>query len=203
MGSRIRCFLIEPVQPLQAHYYLRRYHSQPEGEAACPSEYRYHNAKTPIGDGPIQEHESDGKGNFYISNGIPEPAHDDPRWPKACGCGFVFTDTDPFQLFFHQIYKRVDTGELMTMDEAPAGAMWNAWWIADGREYKGPGGFVGRDGICLSVKTPGGEWLVDGPANNGAGWTREGTIPDVTASPSILIADRYHGFLTAGYLVEC
>lgn len=203
MGSRIRCFMLEPVQPLQAHYYLRRYHNHKDGEVECTGDHGYHNAMAQIEDGPLEKHDSDGKGNFYASNGIPEPAHDDPRWPKACGCGYIFVDSDEWQLFQKMLYRRADNGEIITMEDAPAGAMWNAWWMAKDRIYKGPGSYVGQDGICLSVKTPGGDWLVDGPANNGAGWTREGAVPDITASPSILITNRYHGFLRAGWLEEC
>lgn len=202
MGSRIRCFMIEPVQPPQAHYYLRRYRSRSEEDAKCPCNYGYHNAKFQIEDGPVKQI-AGGKDRCYIANGIPEPARDDPRWPKICECGYVFLESDEWQLFQKELYRRVDNGEIVTLEDAPAGAMWNAWWMTSDRDYKGPGSYVGSDGLCLSVKTPGGDWLVDGPANNGAGWTRSGTVPDVTANPSIMIGSRYHGFLRAGWLEEC
>lgn len=115
------------------------------------------------------------------------------------------------QLFAREFYRRADTGLTMLLDEAPAGAMWNAWWIGrESRVYKGPGSFIGPDGIALMVKTPGGDWFVDGPANNGPGWTRSGAPPRVTASPSILIPhgrgasrEPYHGWLRNGVLVPC
>jgi hypothetical protein len=53
--------------------------------------------------------------------------------------------------------------------EAPVGAMWDASW--------NPAEWKGEDGISLMVKTPGGEWFVDGRASNCTApgdWTEEG-----------------------------
>ena len=91
----------------------------------------------------------------------------------------------------------LDSGEVLKT--APPGAMWNADW------YKDSGIKPGPDGLWLIVKTPAGDWFVDGPSSNGPGWTREGAVPNVTARPSILMTSsgNYHGFLTNGQLVEC
>jgi hypothetical protein len=75
--------------------------------------------------------------------------------------------------------------------------MYDAYWMKDFSDYK-----KRSDGIMLCVKTPGGDWIVDGPSNNGNGWERTGTVPKITATPSILMA-RYHGWLRDGWLVEC
>jgi hypothetical protein len=69
------------------------------------------------------------------------------------------------------------------------------WW-----PVKGP------DGIALAVILPPGghteTWHPDTGAKDGPPWTRTGTIPRVTCTPSIL-TNKYHGFLTDGFLVEC
>lgn len=88
-----------------------------------------------------------------------------------------------------------------TLDEAPIGAIWNADWmpIRQGEEY-----FV--------VRLPGGsDWAIDGPSFNAdlteaksRGWTRTGTPPNLTVTPSIQIhSTGYHAFLTNGVLVAC
>ena len=90
----------------------------------------------------------------------------------------------------------LDSGEVVK--SAPVGSMWNADW------YKDSGLKPGPDGMWLIIKTPGGDWFVDGPSNNGNGWTREGAAPNITARPSILTANnQYHGWLTNGQLTEC
>jgi hypothetical protein len=45
------------------------------------------------------------------------------------------------------------------------------------------------------------EWHVDGRAVSGGRWTRTGTPPRITVSPSIL-TDAYHGFLQNGVLTD-
>lgn len=130
--------------------------------------------------------------------------HDDARWPTACdACGASFTDDHKWQIFLKHLY-RGPGGEMHTLIDAPAGAMWDADWMPD--RYRGP------DGIHLVVKLPNGhEWLADGPAANGPGWTRTGDPrqANVTASPSIgcpwppSSPRYYHGWLRDGVLVEC
>ncbi|HZF19523.1 MAG TPA: hypothetical protein VE008_07430 [Burkholderiales bacterium] len=167
---------------------------------------RYHNAEAVLERLPIAELERRG---WPMSEGRPVHTIDtipksDPRWPAQCACGYTFAESDAWQCNPSTLYRRADTGELMLLGRAPVGAMWNADWMADGG---GPWRVV--DGICLCVRTPGGEWCVDGPAwSDGKmqaerGWTRSGAVPDVTANPSILIPGKYHGFLRAGWLEEC
>lgn len=157
-------------------------------------------------------------GTAQLANHLAEPGsryiqarfaleHDDGRWPETCQrCGrYRFTEDDQWQHDVHMLYAGTPEGGsrwVGTLREAPPGAMWDAWWVA--RWKPGPGG------IRLYVQTPSGEWDIDGPANNGPGWTREGMVPNVTARPSILIDPRpeddmpgYHGFLTNGWLEPC
>lgn len=187
--EHVKCFWLEATA--RARVSLRRY----VGESICgASGMGYHNASIYLEERPARL-----TAEGYLMN--EEHPLDDPRWPARCACGYVFADHERKQVFVELIYRRADTGATMTLREAPAGAMWNAWWM--GEHHKGP------DGIALVVKLPdAGEWLVDGPSyqdgkiQNAKGWTRTGTPPMCTATPSIL-TPRYHGFLTNGELRAC
>jgi hypothetical protein len=201
--GKIRCFWLEPTDLVELS--LRRYRGS-DLDPCATSGFGYHNADAiverasiaqlaargwPVGEEGRPVHTAD-------NDVIP---HADPRWPRSCSCGYRFADDDHWQCNPDVLFKRGDTGELVTLAGAPAGAMWNAEWMGDG--CKGP------DGIALCVRTPGGEWLVDGPSYQDSkiqherGWTRSGAIPDITANPSILIPGKYHGFLRGGWLEEC
>lgn len=152
------------------------------------------------------------------------PPPDDPRWPTECGegCGYRFAEHDRYQLFFEDLYRRTDTGELRVqhpslnppdVPSAEPGATWDAWWMRSA----GPDGEPGEDGIMLMVRCPrmdgsvgaGNDWCVDAPAGGGGRWTRTGDPREanVTASPSIAIGppgspEFYHGFLQDGVLTD-
>jgi hypothetical protein len=184
----IKCFWLEPTDLIRMD--LRRYN----GNLSCStSGMHYHNAYVVIGDGPA---------DAYSSSHGDSWDHSDYRWPTKCSCGYEFVETDHWQFNPEKLFKRLDTGELVTEREAPDGAMKHASWLEGFKKYN-----VGPDGIILYVKTPDGWWCVDGPTyNNGVegpnGWTRTGTIPNVTANPSILMSN-YHGWLRDGYLISC
>ncbi len=185
--STIKCFMIEPTERVRR--WLRRYVSGSECLAGG-----IHQAMVAIEEGKAVG----APRGFYTTEPSDWP-HDDPRWPKACQCGYVFREEDTWQLFYYRIYVRQETGEECTLHDPPVGAMWYADWMLP--DWKGP------DGRCLMVRTPGGDWCVDGPSRSGGGWTRTGEPPNVTARPSIGKLDdkgnwQYHGFLTEGYLVE-
>ena len=70
-----------------------------------------------------------------LTSSPPEPDHDDPRWPAECGkgCGYRFADSDPWQAWGGELFRRTDTGELrvlhtsMCPPDVPAAAMlWRA-----------------------------------------------------------------------------
>lgn len=202
--SEVRCFMLRDL-PFE-RLWLRRYADGP-----CPSmpgEYSYHHAMTLWRERvPAKKERHPVHGFLVIRTLEREPEYADTRWPTHCACGFKFPPEAEHQLFRRQIWATDDNRE-MTLEDAPAGAMWDAWWIADGRRDKhaGPGSFVGPDGLSLMLKTPAGEWFIDGPASNGPGWTRTGTPPEITAMPSILIdrsSGNYHGWLRGGALVPC
>lgn len=181
MGSVITCFFLEPSGEVELS--LRRFCFD---NSACSTGWGYHNAETTIGRSETER-----------PMGADDFDHSDPRWPKTCGCGYTFQDSDQWQYNRTELYVRQDTGEKMTLSDAPPGAMWFAPW------YKGLKDFDrSPDGNVLVVKTPAGDWNVDSKASNGPGWIRTGVPPKVTATPSILIG-KYHGWLRDGQLVEC
>lgn len=210
--ARIRCFLLEETGRVAIN--LRRYHSTDlAGQDICldVNSGGYHNASIHIGDEPAEYNEQG-----YIINGIKSvPAHDDPRWPTSCICGYVFQEKDEWQRFTQRLYRRVDTGEEMILRNAPAGAMWYAEWLD--KMYTPQGEHV------LMVKTPGGDWVIDGRASNCGMpddekqerhhcWVRHGTPPDITVSKQggptcsagagSILCGSYHGFLREGYLED-
>ncbi|NIR31668.1 MAG: hypothetical protein GWN84_20620 [Gammaproteobacteria bacterium] len=187
MAKVIQCFMLDPTDQQVVH--LRRYAGRREPGARCPSSSTgYHNAMVEIDRGPWADE--------AIADSHP---HDDPRWPKTCACGYVFADTDHWQRFVQRLYRRSDTGGLETLHRPPPGAMWYADWTS----MRGP------DGRCLFVQTPAGPWSPDQPSSDGRPWTRTGTPPNVTATPSIGLVNpdgtgwAYHGWLRDGQLVEC
>lgn len=134
-------------------------------------------------------------------------ALDDPRWPNQCSCGYVFADVDMKQECHTRLYRRTDTSELVTIGDAPAGALYDSGTFNDVDGYQ-----RNEDGISIVCKTPAGDWLIDGPSSHrrpdgtwertGSGWSRSGTLPDISVSPSIAIGDptRFHAVLTDGWL---
>ena len=218
----VRCFLIEPTDDMR--HYLRRYTRRsdaPRATGGWTCEQGWHEARALVGTVPA-ERDEDG----YVSGDLtPTTGHDDRRWPQECdkGCGYHFTENDQWQDFLDHIYRRVDTGELTTIRDAPDGAMWDAWWYP----WKGP------DGKCIGVRCPGGgEWIIDSVASNctihpATGprtilpynpdpnsapeahrcWIRHGEPPNLTvdknghtcaAGAGSILAGDYHGFLRDG-----
>jgi hypothetical protein len=193
MGTSIRCFLIQPTKSYRVT--LRRYSK----DTKCPSNNWCHNADTFIG---IEDHEAP------PSNGDSHP-HDDLRWPSKCDlCDYVFVEDDLWQANFGLVFKTDDGREftLTSPDQAtndkgvmaPPGAMWECSWM--------PG--TGPDGKSYCVRTPGGDWHIDGDYRQGK-WSRTGAPPNLTVTPSILIGQKadggwqYHGWLRDGVLIEC
>lgn len=109
------------------------------------------------------------------------------------------------------IYRRVDTGEEMTLADAPPGAIVRADWALWCRSQDA--------GLPLIIKLPDGDlWYVDGPASNCGRpddpyqerhhcWVRHGEPPNITvdkngstcaAGAGSIASSHYHGFLTNG-----
>lgn len=205
--TRIKCFMLEPTEKVAVS--LRRY-SKDSNKGTCPIGGYYHNAQNHIEDEPVERDE-----NGYIDNGLkPVPNHSDSRWPNQCACGYVFQESDEWQRFTDEIYRRADTGEEVYLRDAPPGAMWYAWW-AD--QFQVPQGEHN-----LAVKTPGGEWQIDSQSSNCTMpddrrqerhhcWIRHGEPPNITvdkngvtcsAGAGSIQANHWHGFLRNGYLED-
>lgn len=177
----------------RARLSLRRYAS---GKLCSTSGHGIHDASTAIGTAPIVIGE---RGTWHVD--AEELPHTDPRWPAACTCGYRFEDGDAWQLFQDRLYRREDTGALLTLREAEPGMLWDASWFVEM-------GWAGPDGRSLVMRLPGnGEWTIDGPSQNGPGWERTGEPPRITVRPSILsypstAGPGYHGWLTDGILSD-
>ena len=192
--SKIKCLWLEPTEYMQIS--LRRYKGAQDGQPLCNHTNSYHDAKVVVVP-QVERPKDQDTGRGLLDH--PDYPHDDPRWPKECPCGFKFGDDAHWQVNERILYSNPEMNGLITIDDAPVGSMWDAWWY----NHKGP------DGRCIVVRTPGGDWIVDYPCKDGKGWERTGTPPNITARPSIGIGGdpggrwKYHGFLTDGYLVEC
>lgn len=166
---------------------LRRY-----GADACASgALGYHDASVVV-DAEIPE---DPHG--IVTYAVP-PGSDrsDPRWPARCPCGRAFRLVDQWQIRVERLFKAPDGVMHALRDpEVPPGAMWDAGWLPD--ECRGP------DGRAWCVRFPGGgDWVVFGPAADGAKWLVTGGAPDFTARPSINLPGVYHGHLLHGIITE-
>lgn len=203
--SRIKCYLVEHTG--RSRYHLRRYSA---GQERC-GKYGCHNANGPV----IGESADDPAKDYHCSNPPARPADSDPRWPTQCDtCGYKFAEADHWQVFGDPLYRRVDTGEEMTLRDAPAGAMWYQPWY---KHFYNPG----PDGNWLMCKLPDGtDWCIDGRANNCTMpddavhkcWVRTGAPPDVdvgkggntcAAGAGSIATPGYHGFLRNGWLEQC
>ena len=184
MTQEVECFWLAPAG--QTKVSLRRY-SRNRG---CPAGSAFCNASVFLLN--IPEDEDQDSGDLW--------PHDDARWPNRCAsCGMQFREHDHYQLNHTRLYEREDTGQLMTLAEAPPGALWDATWY-DGARPPGP------DGIYLMARLPdGGDWFIDGPASGqpfaSRSWTREGSLPCITVRPSVK-SSKWHGWLIDGVFKE-
>jgi hypothetical protein len=205
--NRIQCFMVEHTK--RSRYALRRYCRSEDSK--CSGRMGFHNACS----APIADTDDDPSKDYLCSSPPARPEESDSRWPTKCeACDYVFTALDQFQVVGDPLYRRVDTGEILPLDEMPAGAMWFQPWYA---HFYGPG----PDGRHLVVRLPGGaDWCVDGRANNCTRpgdtvhkcWVRDGEPPLVTAGKAgdtcsagagSIAVPGYHGFLRNGFLEEC
>jgi hypothetical protein len=130
-------------------------------------------------------------------------SHDDPRWPQACACGYLFTAEDQWQVIQQSWYEggghRFAWG--IGAWEGPPGAMIRAEWA----DHPGrPPAWI----VFLPNRT---HWSTNdrpagGPGNQfGPYWDVTGTAPDISVHPSI--DDRtpgreWHGWIRDGAFVN-
>lgn len=203
-----QCFWLEPTDTVRR--WLRRYTQNHPGGWTCAE--GWHEAMVFYDDTPVVwEERSDGDRVYRtVSHDGDKPPDDDVRWPLKCdNCLFDFGINEVHQFFHNLLYKRGDTGELVTTRDAPPGAMWDAWWLHGlrGMTHDGP------DGRNLMVKLPNGrDWNIDGRASN-CGlpdddehhcWIRHGEPPllvvnknglTCSAGAGSILSGDYHGFL--------
>lgn len=218
--SGIKVFWLEPVAMIERS--LRRFKSG----NTCPLPFGYHSISVPIGrDVRELPPKTPDEARYERSDPDPEDFAEDPRWPTHCDCGYAFTDEDRRQVNEERLYAALPTCDLYTLHKAPVGAMWDAWWM--------PSMWAGPDGVCLVVRTPGGDWVVDDQASN---CTRDQCVPDAEgrriftrshycwvrhgdprtgeihvdkngdtcdAGAGSILVGGYHGFLHNGYLTPC
>lgn len=205
----VKCFFLRETGKIERS--LRRYRSSNPNQPCpnSPGQWSYHNAMVPLdiamveigANTPLQEH-------------VP---HDDPRWPKACGCGFEFEESDEWQIFTDRIYTRGDNGDFTTLRKAPPGAMWDAYWMAERADWW----WTGPDGMSLHVRCPDGhDWCIDSLCSNCTRpnephkcWVRHGIPPEITvgkgrdgescaAGAGSIQTPTWHGWLKGGVLTE-
>lgn len=220
MGNPIKCFWIEPTGTERV--WLRRY--CPAEVSECPLPQGYHSHMVFFKD----------RRAMHLGIGDDSdpdlPSEDFPLWPTHCDCGYPFQKRDTWQLFHNELYRGAPDGQLYTLRDIPAGAMWDATWYHDCEWMMGP------DGISLCVQLPNGSaWSVDGEASNctrpqwipvpGEGktrrwsgrthycWVRHGDPrtgnvhvdkngDTCSAGAGSILQGKYHGFLHHGYLRE-
>lgn len=216
---RYPCYFLE--ESGTTRLYLRRFLSS---ENPCPK-YGYHNAMTVLMDVPTEKViTGDDERWHYGTYSQHKPATVDTRWPTRCEhCQYEFLEAGDYQLFPSNLYRRTDTGELITLSDASPGALWYATWMKPyGDMWKGP------DGEVLYCKTPGGDWNIDSRASNCTMpqdnthrcWVRHGDARDplglksgkplhvdkgghtCQAGAGSIQCNSYHGFLHAGHLTE-
>jgi len=188
MTRKITCYLLEPTEVAEVS--LRRF-TYSSSATPCVHEWG-HDAKATIGQMPYPfANQLEGE---HTLDGVDRA---DPRWPTHCvACQYEFMPADQWQVGKTRMYRHPGTGDLTVLGQAPVGSMWIASWLKGTSFAKSP------DGDVLVVRTPGGDWVVDGPASGGGWWTRTGTPPNITVTPSI-ICGSYHGWLRDGQLEEC
>lgn len=215
MYKAVACFWLESTDHVRVA--LRRYSS-----AGSQCTMGYHQAYAPLGDVTLRwmsERPEGVEGADHWTTGpdgaigIPDfvwPDDSDVRWPTHCQCGYIFQDSDERQHFWDRLYRRGDTGELVTLRDAPPGAMWDAEWYP----WKGP------DGRSVVARCPNGQdWMIDGRATNCTlpdddehrCWVRHGEPPNITvdkngftcaAGAGSILAGDYHGFLRDGIFTD-
>lgn len=183
----VKCFLVEDMKV--ARFSLRRYASGPK----CSGRHGYHTAMGAV----LAELPN----VLSAPADVPErPARDHQGWPRACDCGYAFTDEDEWQVFQDALY-RGPSGDVWTRDQIPAGGVYFADWWPD----------RGADGKNWAVVLPDGtHWMTESKANNcdcpsdpsHRCWKRSGTAPELTVKPSLQV-HGWHGFLTDGILRSC
>jgi hypothetical protein len=206
----VQCFLMTPLDKTEQR--LRRYRTRATAEGVC-SVNGYHTVSVVVAVKDLTGLSAEERDAVETSSKDYWP-HEDPRWPKLCACGYEFTGEDEWQYFPHRMYSCSDGGPDCTIRDARPGALWDAEWNHDIKEWCGP------DGKSYMCRLPNGrDWMIDGRASNCTMpadkihkcWCRHGEAPMLTvnkigntcqAGQGSIQSEGYHGFLTNGQLVD-
>lgn len=211
----VKAFFIDPT--MTRRLYLRRYVWR-DGSACSVRGSMGCEAIVPFADEAFAWR-VDSRGDRTFPD-TPEVSHDDARWPTVCRhCHQPLPAEAEWQVFQDQIYRRVDTGEMVPHRDAHPGALWYLEGWAD-RYYRRIFPAGGPDGKFLSARTPGGDWVIDSRASNCTMkddnthrcWIRHGDplTGQVTVDKNGLTCaagggsidtGRWHGFLRNGEFV--
>lgn len=211
----LKTFMLEPTDIVRV--YLRRYAS---GDAHPEKGWSYHNAEILIGEEQaVFETRTDGNGSHpyttrtddsYLEKYKEQYPHDHAKWPVECDwCQYKFKEEDEWQIHTDLMYRHSITGDLVTITNPPAGAMYFAWWLKDNPRYS-------PTGPLYAVCPNGHPWNIDGRASNCGSpdddvhrcWIRHGEPPEITvdkngvtctAGAGSIQAGDYHGFLQNGH----
>jgi len=217
-----KCFLLTQVPTVRLS--LRRYRSAAgKSVVPCPNmpgEYSYHDVMAHLTDfgWPVRALGETENWNHHVDHEL-TPPKDDARWPTHCSCGLQFSKSDTWDAFTERLYSRSDTGELVTLREAPVGAIWQADWYLNKETGRYGWDWDNLTEPPLVVRTPGGEWGIDSRASNCTMpnerthrcWVRHGNLPNITvdknghtcaAGAGSIMCGNYHGFLHNGYLTD-
>lgn len=206
--ARIKCYFLEPTNFYRKT--VRRYSYRQSEEILCPNRQPWvHDAELLIAD-KFESLEQ-------LSSGHTAEI-DQLTFPTKCDhCDYLFAPEDERTVNNKIYYKRSDNGELVTMHDAPPGAMWYCPWYE--------GFYRSQDSDpknVLVVKTPGGDWVIDSRASNctrkddnihfcwiRTGDPRTGNITvhkngnTCSAGAGSILQDSYHAMLQDGWLIDC
>lgn len=181
-----RCFMATPTDRVQVS--LRRYGvNELSCHKAWPGIQSYHNVEIPIAELPRSEQEPIGRPPTLAEK-------EDPRWPKACECGYLFHPEDHWQWNADTLYAGALDGKTYARMDLPPGAIWRCDWMEDIQ----PNPYAAPDGKVWALMMPSGyEWLIYGPSSNGSKWNVSGELPLINVTPSIAQQGgrTYHGYV--------
>jgi hypothetical protein len=210
--ASISCFLLLPTDQFRA--YLRVF-TFPE-EDACPSRGKLfrtldqgHDALVAVESAPpppaVPRSVSHGARPATATGAFIDDATGEQRvwedaveaWPSHCVCGYAFHEHDHRQFFYERLYVRTGGEERFVLADAPVGAM----WYDDRFGPELAGGWLGPDGRCLVVKTPGGTCYLDREVDGQKLHSRAGDPPRITVGIPLTVG-RWRGWLRDGALVD-
>ena len=200
----VRCFWLEPT----GRVFVERSGDGDAGKNECQG-WRWHHAvyHRETRDVGLPLWDDQGKSHWGDFPDVPLPEE-----PLRCEfCGQMFAPTWRGGSMCAE-YTRTDTGEALSVNDAPPGAMWNAPWY---RSLCNPT----ADGRYLIVRLPDGhDWCIDARASNCTMrddkvhhcWVRRGEPPNLhvdksgftcRAGAGSIQTNKWHGFLHNGALV--